>query len=762
MEKIKRCISIGKIKRYIFIVSLFIIGSITGHYSQVNCQERDRDRVREVVNLISAGPLQISELIPNMTRIGLYEKFEITFDLSGEWDNPFDPEQIKVDTYFNSPAGKQIIVPGFFYQEYRQDVQNHPVKVGKPVWKVRFTPTMSGEYKYEVVVNNKGKEIKSPAQVFTCVSYNANHGFLGISKTNPLYLEFSDGTSFFGVGQDRSQGESRGCYQRFANNGGNFNRLFLTNGNFNIEELNIPQSGPDLGLGKMNQECSWNLDKVLELGEKLGIYHMLTLTNQWTFNQVWKGHAYNVANGGILKSKNEYWTNEEAMKYFERRVRYHVARWGYSTAVFSWDLWNEYSAMGAPLEDAIKWHQRMAHYLKSLDPFNHVIHTNDGAFNGRAEMNALPEMDLISTNTYGINDIAYLGELWTKKMINTYKKPYILTEFAMWHTAGAVGGYAGMDPERRMVHDGLWSPLMSGGATTGMAWEGNWLDHEIFYTFISAVSKIVDGVPFSKREWKPVEVSSFKFSTPKPSYYSDVSLEGWPGNFSRPRGVNPEFFQIDKNGRVEKQESLNAVLSGSDGQQSTSDVTFKVEFPVNGEFVVYVTELRTPEPAPQLTVNLDEKEVLKKDLTPLQKEKYHPMMYDQYYAIPVSKGQHTVRVANTGGGSFVTAFELKNYLFKNGPDLEVRGLQTKDYILLWLKNPKYTVLYELMKIGTKLQPEGLLELNNVPDGSWMAEWINTLDAKYIKTELVRSSKQKLILKTPPIEQSVAIRLRKVQ
>ena len=76
MEKIKRCISIGKIKRYIFIVSLFIIGSITGHYSQVNCQERDRDRVREVVNLISAGPLQISELIPNMTRIGLYEKFD--------------------------------------------------------------------------------------------------------------------------------------------------------------------------------------------------------------------------------------------------------------------------------------------------------------------------------------------------------------------------------------------------------------------------------------------------------------------------------------------------------------------------------------------------------------------------------------------------------------------------------------------------------------------------------------------------------------
>lgn len=760
MKKNPRYTSKEKVKRYIFIVSLLILSSFTGQISLVNCQGVVKNR--EIVNLLSDGPLKMSEPVLNMNRVGLYEKLEATFDLSGKWDNPFDPEQIKVDASFTDPEGKQLIVPGFFYQEYRTNVNGKLLKSGDPVWKIRFTPTLTGEYKFEIIANNKGQEIKSSPISFTCIQYNGSKGFLRVSKTNPLYLEYSDGSPFFGIGQDRSQGESRGCYQRFANNGGNFNRLFLTNGNFNIEELNVPESGADVGLGKMNQETSFNLDKVLELGEKLGIYHMLTLTNQWAFNSVWPGHAYNKANGGMLSSKNEYWTNEEAQKYFERRLRYHIARWGYSPSVFSWCLWNEYTAMGGPLPEAIKWHQRMSHYITSIDAFKHVIHTNDGSFNGRPDMNALPEMEVISTNQYGTKDIAYLTDSWTKRMIGTYKKPYILTEFAPWHNSGSVGGYAGIDPERRMLHDGLWAPLMSGSAATGMAWEGNWLDHELYYTFINAVSKIVRDIPFNKRQWKPVETGSFNFAVAKPAYYADVMFEGWPGNFSMPREKAPEFFMIDKNGRVDQQDALTAVLNGPSGNQTSgTSVSLKITYPVNGEFVVYVPELRTATPTPQLTVIQDDKEVIKKDLLPLDTKNYNPIKYNQYYSFPVTKGNHTFKVSNTGGGSMITAFGLKNYLLKNGPDLEVRGLQTDDYILLWIKSPKYTVLHELMNLAIPEQPEGLLTLNNVPDGSWIAEWVNTIDSKNIKTELVKSGKGKLVLKTPAIDKSIAIRLQKL-
>lgn len=726
-------------------------------------QNEGMPRQREVVNLLSQGPLKMSELSVNSDRVGLYEKFEITFGLTGNWDNPFDPEQIKVDATFTDPQGKNISVPGFFYQDYRLNEKNRPEKVGQPVWKVRFTPVLSGDYKYVVVANNKGTEEKSPVGNFTSINFNANHGFLGVSKTNQLYLEFIDGTSFFGIGQDRSQGEQRGCYQRFANSGGNFNRLFLTNGNFNIEELNTPAMGADLGIGKMNQECSWNLDKVLELGEKLGIYHMLTITNQWAFNQMWKVHAYNIANGGPLNSKNEYWTNEEAMKLFERRLRYHIARWGYSTAVFSWDLWNEYSAMGSPLDVAITWHTRMARYLRANDPFKHVIHTNDGSFNGRPEMHSLPEMEVVSTNMYGINDVSHLGESWIKRNISNYKKPYILTEFATWHTSGSAGGYAGMDPERRLLHDGLWTPIVTGGAATGMAWEGNWLDHEIFYTYLKAITKVVDKIPFSKRQWKPAEITSFTFAKSKAPYYADVIFEGWPGNYSRPRDVNPEVFNVDKSGRVEQQDAFNAVLQGATGARpgATSKVSLKVDFPVDGEFVTYVTEIRNPEGTPKLTITMDGDEVIKKDLTPLERPDYRAMKYDQAFPIKAKKGTHTFTISNPGTGEYVTAFGLNNYLLKNGPDLEVRGLQADDYMIVWFKNPKFTILHELMGIKYQTQPEGVLQLKNVADGQWKALWVNTVTSETVKSELIKCTGGKLVLNTPSIDRSYAVRLERI-
>ena len=94
-------------------------------------------------------------------------------------------------------------------------------------------------------------------------------------------------------------------------------------------------------LGKMNLDNSWRLDRVIEIAENLGIYQLLCLTNQTNFNGGWKTNVFNKANGGILDSPREYFTSDLAMKYLEKRFRYIVARWGYSTSVFSWNLWNE-------------------------------------------------------------------------------------------------------------------------------------------------------------------------------------------------------------------------------------------------------------------------------------------------------------------------------------------------------------------------------------------------------------------------------------
>jgi len=56
--------------------------------------------------------------------------------------------------------------------------------------------------------------------------------------------------------------------------------------------------------------------------------------------------------------------------------------------------------------------------------------------------------------------------------------------------------------------------------------------------------------------------------------------------------------------------------------------------------------------------------------------------YWKHFTVPVVAGVHRIRVSNAGSGTFWTAYELGNYGLREGPDLEIQGLQTDDYILL--------------------------------------------------------------------------------
>jgi hypothetical protein len=158
---------------------------------------------------------------------------------------------------------------------------------------------------------------------------------------------------------------------------------------------------------------------------------------------------------------------------------------------------------------------------------------------------------------------------------------------------------------------------------------------------------------------------------------------------------------------------------------------------------------------------LDEQEVLKEDVLPLNIDNYQPFLHNQSYSIPVSKGNHRIRIKNSGNGSFVTSFELKNYVPKNN-DLEIRGLQTEDHVLLWFKNQKFTLLHSLVGVNIQPQPEGLLHLKGVADGNWIVEWLNTVDATKIKTEIIESRNHQIVLETPIVKESVAVRLRKLK
>jgi len=726
----------------------------------------------DVVPLTSSGTLTISDMSVSKTPVARYETVEITFRMEGQWQNPFDPDEVRVDAVFTGADGLQAAVPGFYYQEYRRTVSDGRESyhlVGAPGWKVRFAPPQVGPYTCVLTATNGQGEVTAVAPAFVCISSGASHGYLRISPHNPLYFEFDDGTPFCAVAMDKALGtvsQFEHVYQRFSEAGGNFNRLFLTHGNLNIMERVIDPARPDKGVGKLNLEYCWCVDQVLELGEQLGIYHMLTLTNQTNFrtnNGGWNANVYNVKNGGFLNKPGEYFTDEQAQRVFEHLLRYAVARWGASTSVFSWDLWNEVSAAeGFNATAAARWHQRMARYLRSVDETKHVIHTNFGNLNGNTEIDDLPEMELVSTNIYAVKDVAQVSEVWTKRLIEQFRKPYMLTEYGIGHNMGTTG-YAPHDPERVMVHNGLWSPLLNGSAGTGMAWDWSWLDHDHFYRYIEAAARVVKDIPFNRRTWRDVQVQAFEFSdASRKPYYADTLVEGFPGNYAfPPEALEREIFTVLEDGRLDRQDLLHARLGERQSWRAPAK-SFQVRYPIDGQFIVYVPEFGGGlKPAPRLTVSVDGNVVLEQDLLPYGPAgQYDPRAYYQKYAVEIAGGDHTIRVANAGGGSITTAFELTNYVRRNGPNLEVRGMQTEDYILLWLKHPEFNWMYRRMGIHTDEQPAGRLTLRGVPDGKWSAQWMDTVEALPVGQETVLSKNGVLVLKTPPTAKSVAVRLQR--
>jgi hypothetical protein len=53
-------------------------------------------------------------------RIQRYGHVELSAEVDGEWENPFDPDQIDLRACFTAPSGVRLTVPGFWYQEYEE------------------------------------------------------------------------------------------------------------------------------------------------------------------------------------------------------------------------------------------------------------------------------------------------------------------------------------------------------------------------------------------------------------------------------------------------------------------------------------------------------------------------------------------------------------------------------------------------------------------------------------------------------------------
>lgn len=185
--------------------------------------------------------------------VGRYEKIEFTFPFAAVGENPYDPLEIDFRVEMVTPSGDRLTLPAFYDQPFilagrrgRQGGEELWYPSGPAVWKARFAPAEVGRYRAWALATDRAGTAQS--EEFTFESRpSKSHGFLRVSTNDFRYLEFSDGTPFFAIGQNiafiKDVALQSEMIRRLGAAGGNFARLWAC--------------AEDWGLGLEARKSAW-------------------------------------------------------------------------------------------------------------------------------------------------------------------------------------------------------------------------------------------------------------------------------------------------------------------------------------------------------------------------------------------------------------------------------------------------------------------------------------------------------------------------
>jgi hypothetical protein len=207
---------------------------------------------------------------------------------------------------------------------------------------------------------------------------------------------------------------------------------------------------------------------------------------------------YNVANGGFLTKPSDFFIDERAKADYKNRLRYLVARYGYSTSVFAWEFFNEVD--GTENYDAtvqLKWNEEMSDYLRSIDVYDHLISTSFANSDGDKAIQASPALDFTMTHNYGSDDIAGSTAQYAHEKVAMYKKPSYVAEFGITNENSDKAGVS--------LHNGVWASLFIMSAGTCMTWWwDSWVEPNNLYHILKPFSVFVNQLQLTFYTWTSV------------------------------------------------------------------------------------------------------------------------------------------------------------------------------------------------------------------------------------------------------------------
>jgi hypothetical protein len=708
--------------------------------------------------------LAIRGATPRTTSPALYEKLEFTVDLGATYDNPYDPDDVALDALFTTPSGKTLSVPGFFMTEEQRRVEDGTelmLPEGNGVWKVRFTPMEPGRHACTLRLRDRTGEVTQDIASFE-VRKTASRGFVRQSKADPHYFAFDNGDGFLAIGHNLPIYHASGqladeAMRKFAEAKENYNRWWMSSSGFGIEWMDK--------LGWYRQDAAARIDFVLDLADQLGLYYMMCMDTHQDFREGgWERNPFNAKNGGPCETPADWFTNKTAKTYYKKRLRYTVARWGYSPHVLCWEFGNEFEGWDkSPDEIKLPWHREMSDYLASLDPFRHLITTSFWGHTGPPAYWELTNIDIAQTHLYTNNDanVAEAVRGFSVHQWESFEKPHIFGEFGIRSHSTT----ADKDPEGWGLHNALWAGLFSGCAGLPAPWwHENYIDPLNLYFHFTAAANFAQGLPFGTQRWEPLEIQDLAFADPN---HRPETRDASITPLSRWGKPEDSEFVLLPDSTIEGDRKPQELLQGEGHKDIKNPPTFVASYPNDGEFIVKIGVVSN---SGLIRVWIDDQQVLEKEYpcgeglgkASVYREQWKlwETTYDEPLSVPVPAGKHRIRVENFGKDWVrVGSYTFTGCQVIDKPNALVAGMKTDALAILWLQN-RDSCWYNHAGNGNVGEVDPFtVAVKGLPKGTYQLEWWETWKGTVSRRTTAESDGEAMVLKLPALETDVAVKIR---
>ena len=451
-----------------------------------------------------------------MKQIKQYTKFEVIAE------NPLN---------LTSPSGKLIRLEPFGYQpirfEYDSEGAETVIPIGKVQKLVRFFPDETGTYRYD------GGE-------FECVE--GGHGYVEVSKNDPRYFAYSDGTSYCPIGINlafitpfgKSDGKEFGRsgfrflgmreYERWfracAKNGVDLVRIWLGHEYFcpDTEGAGVLD---DLQLSKI--EALVALAKEYDIKLKLTLeqfrffdYERVADSDSYSDDVFRKFNKRLTLGGRRCESPSEWLCGGEWREMWLLKVKELAKRFSGDPTIFGVELWNEMNCL--PGREMLDWNRYMLPEVKKLFP-RQLVMNSLGSFDSEWSKSSYEDFcwelsDIKQMHRYLDQGAPYRIcndspiELLRDgiEVLSDPEKPFLVAE------TGAVNDcHSGPFRYYLSDHDGLlfcdlvYTPIFCGAAGCGHIWhwDGRYVEAKNLYRFYKPLKELIADVEFDREDFTP-------------------------------------------------------------------------------------------------------------------------------------------------------------------------------------------------------------------------------------------------------------------